>query len=102
NAAAQALASIRTAKTMLDGTASVEDFYRGLESALGTKSAEASDRATSQGFLESQLEAERERLSGVNLDEEAVNLLTQQRAYQAAERFIATVDTLLDTLINQL
>lgn len=102
NAAAQAFAAIRTAKTMLEGTASVQDFYNGLVSALGTKTAEASDRAISQGFLESQLEAQREQLSGVNLDEEAVNLLTQQRAYQAAARFIATVDTLLDTLINQL
>ncbi|MEK7466939.1 MAG: flagellar hook-associated protein FlgK [Planctomycetota bacterium] len=102
NGAAQALAAIRNAKSLLAGTASVEDFYRGLESALGTRSAEAADRAESQSFLEAQLEAERERLSGVNLDEEAVNLLTHQRAYQAAARFIATVDTLLDTLINQL
>ncbi|MCE9584868.1 MAG: flagellar hook-associated protein FlgK, partial [Planctomycetes bacterium] len=102
NGAAQALALIRTSKVLLDGTASPEDFYRGLESALGTKSAEATDRAQSQSFLDQQLSAERERLSGVNLDEEAVNLLTHQRAYQAAARFIATVDTLLDTLINQL
>lgn len=102
NGAAQAMAAIRNAKSLLSGTATVEDFYRGLESALGTKSAEAADRAESQSFLEAQLEAERERLSGVNLDEEAVNLLTHQRAYQAAARFISTVDTLLDTLINQL
>ncbi|MCC6738586.1 MAG: flagellar hook-associated protein FlgK [Planctomycetia bacterium] len=102
NGAAQAMAAIRSAKTLLGGTASVEDYYRGLAGALGTKSAEASDRAESQSYLEAQLEAERERLSGVNLDEEAVNLLTHQRAYQAAARFIATVDTLLDTLINQL
>lgn len=102
NGAAQAFAAIRNAKSLLEGTASVEDFYRGLASALGTKTAEAADRAESQGYLEAQLEAERERLSGVNLDEEAVNLLTHQRAYQAAARFISTVDTLLDTLINQL
>jgi flagellar hook-associated protein 1 FlgK len=100
NGAAQALASLRNAKVMLDGTATQEDFYRSLAGALGTRTAEAGDRAESQGFLEAQLEAERERLSGVNLDEEAVNLITHQRAYQAAARFIATVDTLLDTLIN--
>ncbi|MBI2921920.1 MAG: flagellar hook-associated protein FlgK [Planctomycetes bacterium] len=102
NGSAQALAALRNAKVLLDGSASLEDFYRGLASALGTRTAEAADRAESQGFLESQLEAERERLSGVNLDEEAVNLITHQRAYQAAARFIATVDTLLDTLINGL
>lgn len=102
NGSAQALAALRNAKVLLDGSASLEDFYRGLASALGTRTAEASDRAQSQGFLESQLEAQREQLSGVNLDEEAVNLITHQRAYQAAARFIATVDTLLDTLINGL
>jgi flagellar hook-associated protein 1 FlgK len=102
NASAQAFAALRSAKTLLNGTATIEDFYRGLAGAVGTRTAEAEERAESQGFLEAQLQAERERLSGVNLDEEATNLITHQRAYQAAARFISTVDTLLDTLINGL
>ncbi len=100
--AAQALAALRDARVLLDGSATPEDYYRGLASALGSRAAEAANRAESIGFLEEQLSAQRERLSGVNLDEEAVALITHQRAYQAAARFVSTVDALLDTLINEL
>ena len=46
------------------------------------------------------LEADRLAQSGVNLDEEAVKLITLQRMYQASARFITTVSELLDTLVR--
>jgi flagellar hook-associated protein 1 FlgK len=45
--------------------------------------------------------AARESGSGVNTDEEMVNLLTYQRAYEAASRVITSIDDTLDTLINR-
>ena len=45
-------------------------------------------------------QAERESISGVNLDEEAANLLKFQQAYQAAAQVIATADLLFNTLID--
>ena len=50
-------------------------------------------------FLDS-LASERESVSGVNLDEEAVNLMRFQRAFQAAARLITTIDELMQTLIG--
>jgi flagellar hook-associated protein 1 FlgK len=44
--------------------------------------------------------ATRESISGVNLDEEAANLVRYQQAYQAAAQVIATAETLFDTLLN--
>jgi flagellar hook-associated protein 1 FlgK len=57
--------------------------------------------ALNQQTLTTQVDASREQLSGVNLDEEMVNMLTAQRAYEAAARVMTTVDSVLDTLINR-
>lgn len=47
-----------------------------------------------------QLQAQREALSGVNLDEEATNLIRYQKAYEAAARVLTVAASLLDTLIR--
>lgn len=46
------------------------------------------------------LDASAQAVSGVNLDEEAVDLILLQRTYQASAKFIATISELLDTLVN--
>ncbi len=43
---------------------------------------------------------QRESLAGVNEDEEVSKLITYQRAFQSAAKFISTVDQLYETLIN--
>jgi len=47
-----------------------------------------------------QLESQRDALSGVSMDEEAVNMIQQQRAYQASARFITAVDQMMQTLLQ--
>jgi flagellar hook-associated protein 1 len=49
--------------------------------------------------VHAQLRAEREAVSGVNLDEEAANLLRFQQAYQAAAQMINTADTVFQSLL---
>jgi flagellar hook-associated protein 1 FlgK len=49
-----------------------------------------------------QLEARRQQISGVNLDEEAVMLIKYQKAYEASARALTTVDEALDTIINRM
>ena len=44
--------------------------------------------------------AERESVSGVNLDEEAANMLRYQQAYAASAQIISVANSLFDTLIN--
>jgi len=57
-------------------------------------------RQTSSSVL-LQLDAQRENLSGVNVDEEMVQLIQFQRGFEAAARFITTIDGMIDTLINR-
>ncbi|MBI2898724.1 MAG: flagellar hook-associated protein FlgK [Planctomycetes bacterium] len=100
NSNALEFAALRS-KGVVSG-ASLEDFYQGLVGTLGTRTSEMKNRAENQQLVLQQLENQRERTSGVNVDEEAVKMLEFQRAFQASARFLAVVDTLLDTLINGL
>jgi flagellar hook-associated protein 1 FlgK len=51
-------------------------------------------------MVHEQLEAHRAEISGVSLDEELVNLLKYQRAFQAASRLIVVADELLQTILT--
>lgn len=59
-------------------------------------------RSVAEGFrvFKETLEGQKMGISGVNLDEEAVRMITMQRQFQAASRMIATLDKLLEILVN--
>jgi flagellar hook-associated protein 1 FlgK len=78
----------------------MEEFYQGLVGELAVRTREAQDREENQALVAQQLENQRERVSGVNIDEEAVAMIQFQRSFQASARFIGVIDELLDTLVN--
>ncbi len=59
-------------------------------------------KAVAEGFrtFEDTLRGQQLATSGVSLDEEAVRMITYQRAYQASARFITVLNELLDVLVN--
>lgn len=67
---------------------------------IGSDARHADLTLEAQGAIHSQVVAERESVSGVNLDEEAADLLRYQQAYQAAAQIISTADTLFQTLLG--
>src|SRR3546814_116743 len=74
--------------------------YRDVVVQLGVESQTITRRTQMQQTITDQLDAERESVSGVNIDEEMTNLVAFQHAYSAAARFVTTVDEMLDTLIR--
>lgn len=64
----------------------------------------AADRTAfeSQYTLVVQLDNQRQAVMGVSSDEELTNLLKFQRSYQASAKVITMVDSMLDTLINNM
>ena len=78
-----------------------EQSYQRLINGFGTEVASVRRLAANQQVLTSQVDGTREQLSGVNLDEEMVSMLSAQRAYEAAARVMSTMDSVLDTLINR-
>jgi len=59
-----------------------------------------SDRSTLTDLSASSAKNRQLSVAGVSLDEENVNLLTYQHAYQGAARVMTAIDEMLDTLIN--
>ncbi len=53
-----------------------------------------------QNVLVQHLERQRDSISGVSLEDETVDLVRYQHAYQAAARLITAMDELLERLIN--
>ncbi|MCW2521783.1 MAG: flagellar hook-associated protein FlgK [Frankiales bacterium] len=81
-------------------TTGADAQYATLVSGLGSAVASASQTATVQASVATSLDAQQQSVSGVSIDEETVNLLTFQRAYQASSRVLTTIDSMLDQLIN--
>jgi flagellar hook-associated protein 1 FlgK len=84
------------------GSATFDDFYASMIGSLGIESRQATQMATNQTALVDHLTARRESTSGVNLDEEAAQLIRFQRAYQAAARGITALDEILSQTINSM
>jgi flagellar hook-associated protein 1 FlgK len=81
-------------------TATTSTFYKSLVGQLGVQSQEATRQTENANFLGEQVNARRQSVSGVSLDEEMSNMIIFQHAYSAAARFMTTYDELLDKLIN--
>jgi flagellar hook-associated protein 1 FlgK len=80
----------------------VEAYFKNSINKLGVQSQEAQRIVKNQEVLLQGLVERRASVSGVSLDEEMVNLVQFQHAYQANAKMISTVDQLLDVVINGL
>jgi flagellar hook-associated protein 1 FlgK len=78
----------------------LQGAYGQLVSQVGSKAHELEVTSQAQGNLLAQTKQARDSVSGVNLDEEAANLLRYQQAYQAAGKTIATAGVLFDTVLG--
>lgn len=93
------LASLQTRNTVSGGTASYQAAYSRLVSDVGSETRESQIQLTAQEALVKQTSGALESFSGVNLDEEAANLVRYQQAYQASGKVLQIASTLFDTLL---
>ncbi|MEZ5989383.1 MAG: flagellar hook-associated protein FlgK [Planctomycetota bacterium] len=82
------------------GGHTLESFYDGVAADVGFETRKSEDLLQSEATLMGFLENERESISGVNLDEEMVELVKYQQAFQASARFISQMSEMTDVLIN--
>jgi flagellar hook-associated protein 1 FlgK len=97
---ATAIADLRTDLTMSGGT--LDDAANALVSQVGHDVQEAKTYQSHQADMLAYLDNYRESVSGVNLDEEMVNLVKYQAAYNAAAKMITMGDDMLTSLMNML
>ena len=99
NRNALALAGLASQGVLAGGNTSISASYSQLVADVGVKTRQAELSFQAQGRLLDESRAMRESISGVNLDEEAANLLRYQQAYAAAAQVIAVAGTMFDTLL---
>ena len=100
NANARLLAGVDTARVLDNGTADLTSGLTRLTARAGNEARHAQLSLEAQQAIDTQVSAERESVSGVNLDEEAADMLRFQQAYQAAAQVIATADNMFQTLLG--
>lgn len=100
NVQALQMAALRTQALMNGGTDHLNGYYAGTVGRTAVAASEADLSVASYSVLVEQTEAAQQNLSGVNLDEEAANLIRYQQAYQAAARAIQIASSLFDEILS--
>lgn len=97
---AGAIAALTDDRKAAPGTLSISGQWRSIVSALATRSRYAKNSSEASHNVSQSLQSQRESISGVNNDEEAVHLMTYQRSFQATARYISLVDQLMSELLG--
>jgi len=87
-----------TGVTSLSGATFSEEFTTMIGS-IAADSRITQDNYTAADVVVQTLQAERQSISGVSIDEEAISMITYQRAFQGAARYISIVDMMLDEIL---
>ncbi|MCG7530125.1 flagellar hook-associated protein FlgK [Psychrobium sp. MM17-31] len=94
------MASLVDKKMANQGRSTMNDLYEESVTSVGSATATANIEASAARTLFSQAEARMSNTSGVNLDEEASNMLRFQQAYSASARVISTANEIFNTLLQ--
>jgi flagellar hook-associated protein 1 FlgK len=100
NGNANQLAALENTPVANLGGMSLTQYFGQIASGIGAESQTATDNQTSQQQVVAQATSLVNQASGVSLDEEAVNVLQFQRAYQAAAQVLTVMNTLADSVLN--
>ncbi len=95
-----AMADAIVAQRLDGGISSVPTALGRLTSDIGVVTQQAQVNRDAQQILQDDAVAQRQNFSGVNLDEEAANLLKYQQAYQAAAQMIRIANEMFQTLLD--
>ncbi|MDR0516804.1 MAG: flagellar hook-associated protein FlgK [Fibromonadaceae bacterium] len=99
------LSQLRDKSTMQDdvfgkNTQTINQFYSGSLARLGTEKNRADAGLDTRTHALSELKTHQNEVMGVDLDEEMASLIKYQHSYTASARYLTTINTMLDTLLN--
>lgn len=100
NRNALALMALQDSGSLENGSASYGDAYGQLVATVGTRTHQAQINFNAQDTLLDHALSARGQISGVNLDEEATNMMRFQQLYQATAQIISAADTLFQSLLG--
>jgi flagellar hook-associated protein 1 len=102
NSMAIDIANLQNNLTMSGNTTTFDDYYASLVGDVGSDVQNAGLNLDHQTSMVQNLRNYQQEVSGVSLDEEMVNLIQYQHAYNAAAKLITTTSDMLDTIIGMI
>ncbi len=102
NRAALAIAALRNTAVTVGDERTFDDYFADAVTNIGLKGEQASRSLETQKAIMTELKTTRDSISGVNVDEELSDIIKFQHGYNAAAKFISTVNEMLDTIINRM
>lgn len=99
NTNALRLAALQDDTSAVDNT-TFADYLHQIASSLGEEASNAYKSEESFSALETSMGNRRDEVSGVSTDEELVNLIRFQQAYQASAKYISIIDRLVERLLS--
>jgi flagellar hook-associated protein 1 FlgK len=102
NTNALAAANQQTTGVLSNGTISVSGAVGALISGAGAQAQQVNTAATAQTAVNTQAQTNVQSVSGVNLDEEAANLMQWQQAYQASAQALSVANGLFTTFLDSI
>lgn len=100
NSTALAIAGLRDESVGALNGKSLTGFWRDHVEQVGIEVSEAKEQAEADQAVRENLRKQQQSVSGVNVDEQTVDLMQFQRSFQASARFISTVDQMMQTLLQ--
>lgn len=100
NANAIAVSALQSQTVASLGGQNFNQYFNSIVTTIGTKTQAAQRDFDAQEIIHEHLEARRAEISGVSVDEELVQMMQSQRAFQAASRVIIVADEMLQTLLT--
>ena len=97
---ASRMTALNFAKILEDDTMTIGGIYDSMLTKIGTEAGHAKLMYTTQATVSEQIDGQRQACSGVNLDEELMDMVVLNRAFGAMSRYITTMDEMLNTIIN--
>lgn len=102
NEAALAIASIRNTQVMVGQLGTFDDYFADSVGRIGLLGEQSNEALETQNLVMKELNEKRQSVSGVDMNEELTNMIKYQHGFNAAARFITTVNSMLDTIINRM
>jgi len=100
NSNALAIAQLRDQDIEEQGGISITEMWNRQVEEIASRVAQAEAEHEADQVVAASLDAQFQAVSGVNTDEEAINLLAYQRAYQGSAQFLSAVDEMIQTLLQ--
>ncbi len=100
NSIALEINQLQFTPTMSGESITFDEYYNGLLAQLGLMINRATDEVRNQRLVLDQFQRLRDEISSVNMDEEVANMVQFQRGFEAASKFVSTVDEMTQTIID--